>query len=151
MRSVEGFAQAREGVGGSPTQNEKPLAFRLPAIPVRTEREAVAEFRRETGALQIEGRVPATFPICWLARAQIRSTIRQMIGPGFAPVHEAQSFAYVRGLEIDKDYLISVELRRDADPPRLFMHAAIATPQGEPCGSLDAVLRLVAIASDSAR
>jgi hypothetical protein len=75
--------------------------------------------------------------------------IRQMIGDGFLPVHEAQSFAYERRLEIDSDYVIAVELRRAADPPRLFVHVAISTPLDVLFGRLDAVLRLVPIASDS--
>jgi hypothetical protein len=140
-----------DGHGGPPPQSEILSMLRLPAVAVRTERAAVAEFCRETGALPIEGLVPLTFPICWLTLPAIRPMIRQMIGVGFLPVHEAQSFAYERSLEIDSDYVFAVELRQGADPPRLFLQAAISTPQGEACGRLDAVLRLVAIATESAR
>lgn len=148
MRAAGDLAQSGD-VARAP-RDETPPPLRLPAIMVRTEPDTLANFCRETGALPIEGLVPLTYPFCWLTLPALRPMIRQMIGgDGFVPVHEAQSFAYERRLEIDSDYVIAVELRRAADPPRLFLHAEISTPQGEICGRLDAILRLVPIASES--
>ncbi len=134
-------------MAAAPAPNgEDPPALRLPPITVEADAGSVAKFRRETGAPAIEGMVPLTFPICWLALPAIRPAIRQMIGEGFLPVHESQSFAFDRRLEIGAEYVIELELRRASDPPRLFLQAAIATPQGETRGRLDAVLRLVPLA-----
>jgi len=141
--AVGGLAKAREG--------EAAAWLRLPPIIVRTEAAAVAKFLRETGAPAIEGFVPLTFPFCWLTLPAIRPMIREMIGgDGVLPVHEAQSFVYERRLEIDSDYVFAVELRREANPPRLTLDAAVSTLQGEICGRLETVLRLFPIAFGSA-
>ncbi|WOJ88262.1 hypothetical protein RZS28_10435 [Methylocapsa polymorpha] len=146
-----GLAEAREGDVARAPADASAARLCLPPIIVRTEADAVAKFRRETGAPAIEGLVPLTFPFCWLTLPAIRPMIREMIGgDDVLPVHEAQSFSYERSLEIDSDYVFAVELRREANPPRLNLDAAISTPQGEICGRLETVLRLVPIASGSA-
>ncbi|WP_036255558.1 hypothetical protein [Methylocapsa acidiphila] len=125
------------------------LRLRLPPIAVRTEAERVARFRQETDAAAIEGLVPLAFPVCWLASPEIRLALSRAIGEGVLPVHEAQSFAFERRLEIDADYVIEAELLRKDDPPGVHLHAVVLTPEGEACGRLEAVLRLAPIAMRS--
>jgi hypothetical protein len=116
--------------------------LRLPPIRVRTGAGEVAGFLRETGGDRPGGFVPLTFPVRWLALPAVRGLILQLIGgQGFLPVHEAQSFAYERELRIETDYVLAVEARRK--PPRLTLRMAVSTGQGEICGHLETVLRIV--------
>jgi hypothetical protein len=118
--------------------------IRLPPIRVRTGASEVAGFLRETGGARTGGFVPLTFPFRWLALPAIRGLILQLIGGhGFLPVHEAQSFAYERELRIGTDYVLAVEARRTAKPPRLTLKMAVSTGQGEICAHLETVLRIV--------
>ncbi len=117
---------------------------RLPPILVRTEPSEVAGFLRETGGTRTGGFVPLTFPIRWLALPAIRGLILQLIGgQSFLLVHEAQNFAHERELRIETDYVLAVEARRTAKPPRLTLKMAVATGQGEICANLETVLRIV--------
>ena len=106
---------------------------------------------RETGGAGTSGFVPLTFPVCWLALPAIRGLISRSIGgEGFVFVHEAQSFAYERELQIDADYVLAVEARRTAKPPRLTLKIAIATGQGEICARIETVLRIVPLTLEPA-
>jgi hypothetical protein len=117
---------------------------RLPPIRVRTEAGEVAGFLRETGGARPGGFVPLTFPFRWLALPAIRGLILQLIGgQGFLPVHEAQSFTYEHELRIETDYVLAVEARRAAKPPRLTLKMAVSTEQGEICAHLETILRIV--------
>ena len=116
----------------------------LPPIRVRTDRAEVAGFLRETGGARKGGFVPLTFPVRWLALPAVRGLILQLIGgQGFLPVHEGQSFAYEHELRIETDYVLAIEARRTAPPPRLTLKMAISTGQGEICAHLETVLRIV--------
>lgn len=123
----------------------------LPPLLVRTEPDVVAGFSRETGGNQTAGFVPLTFPFCWLTLPQIRGEILHLIGgEGFVPVHEAQSFAYERELNINTDYVLAIELLHDAKPPRLILRMIVSTPSKEVCAHLETVLRIVPIAAKPA-
>lgn len=118
--------------------------IRLAPIRVRTQRDEIAGFLRETGGARAGGLVPLTFPVRWLALPAVRCLILQLIGGrGFLPVHEGQSFAYERELRIETDYVLAVEARRTAKPPRLILRMAVSTGQGEICANLETVLRIV--------
>lgn len=119
-----------------------PVGF--PPITVRTWRGDVEAFSRATGQAQESGAVPLAFPFRWLALPAIRAFIvRSAGGEGFLPVHEAQSFAYERPLQIDADYVLAGEARRSASPPRLSLRMTVSTPQGESCLGFETVLRIV--------
>ena len=127
----------------APEPNED-APIRLPPIRVRTGASEVAGFLRETGGAGTGGFVPLTFPICWLELPAVRGLILQLIGgQGFLPVHEGQSFAYEHELRIETDYVLAVEARRAAKPPRLILRMAVSTGQGEICAHLETVLRIV--------
>jgi hypothetical protein len=127
----------------APQPSEEALV-RLSPIRVRTRAGEVAGFLRETGGARNGGLVPLTFPIRWLALPAIRGLILQSIGgDGFLPVHEAQSFAYERKLRVEADYVLSVEARRTAKPPRLTLKMDVSTSQGEICAQLETELRIV--------
>ncbi len=116
----------------------------LPPIRVRTGAGEVAGFLRETGGARTSGFVPLTFPFRWLALPAIRGLILQLVGGrGFLPFQEAQSFVYERELLIETDYILAVEARRTAKPPRLTLKMAVSTSQGEICAHVETVLRIV--------
>ena len=118
--------------------------IRLPPIRVRTDRGEVAGFLRETGGARTDGFVPLTFPVRWLAHPAVRGLILQLIGgDGFLPVQEGQTFAYEHELRIETDYVLAVEARRTAKPPRLTLKIAVSTGQGEFCARIETVLRIV--------
>jgi hypothetical protein len=143
-----GRAQPAES-GFAPGPSEDAL-IRLPPIQVRTERDEVEGFLRETGGAT-GGFVPLTFPIRWLALPAVRGLILQLIGgQGFLPVHEVQSFAYEHELRIETDYVLAIEARRTARPPRLILKMAIATRPGEICGRSETFLRIVPINLEAA-
>ena len=116
----------------------------LPPIRVRIGANEVAGFLRETGDARAGGVVPVTFPARWLALPALRGLILQLIGgDGFLPVQEGQTFAYEHELRIETDYVLAVEARRTARPPRLTLKMAVSTGQGENCAHLETVLRIV--------
>jgi hypothetical protein len=118
--------------------------IRLPPIRVRIGATEVAGFSRETGDARAGGVVPVTFPARWLALPALRGLILQLIGgDGFLPVQEGQTFAYEHELRIETDYVLAVEARRTAKPPRLTLKMAVSTGQGENCAHLETVLRIV--------
>jgi hypothetical protein len=125
--------------------------IRLPPIRVRTGASEVAGFLRVTADARTGGVVPVTFPACWLALPALRGLILQLIGgDGFLPVHEGQSFAYEHELRIETDYVLAVEARRTAKPPRLTLKIAVSTGQGEICAHFETVLRIVPLNLESA-
>jgi hypothetical protein len=119
------------------------VPVRLPPIEVRIEPRDVGAFCRATGSPRLHPEVPLTFPARWLALPAVRDLIVRSIGSGFIPIHEAQTFAYERVLQIDAAYIFTVEARRAPAPPRLNLRMSIATPQGEICTRLETVLRIV--------
>jgi hypothetical protein len=141
MKALHDHAQSREEMAPEPSA-DAPVS--LPPIRVRTGAGEVAGFLRETGGARNGDFVPLTFPFRWLALPAIRGLILQLIGgDGFLPVHEAQSFAYERELRVEADYVLSVEARHTAKPPRLTLKIAVSTGQGEICAQLETVLRIV--------
>lgn len=141
MKAAPDRAQSCDAMAPEPS-GDAPV--RLPPIQVRTGAGEVAGFLRETGGAGTLGFVPVTFPARWLALPAIRGLILQMIGgQGFLPVHEAQSFAYEHELLIETDYVLAVEARRTAKPPRLTLKMAVSTGQGEICARFETVLRIV--------
>lgn len=118
--------------------------LRLPPIQVRTAAEDVACFLAATPAPCGAGCfVPLTFPFRWMALPEVRSLICEVIGPGFLPLHESQSFLYERPLRVNAAYVLAIEACRSANPPRLTVRMAISSPEGEGCAELAAVLRIV--------
>jgi hypothetical protein len=122
--------------------------MRLPEIRVRTEAAHVAAFQQQTGELPVAGRVPLTFPFCWLTLPAVRPMLTQMIGgAAFVPIHEAQSFDYERPLATDADYQLAFEFQRKADPARVIVNATISTLERELCARFETVLRIVPVAA----
>ncbi|HYP57330.1 MAG TPA: hypothetical protein VEQ35_03490 [Beijerinckia sp.] len=119
---------------------------RLPPIAVDTRGAEVEAFARETGFTKPIDFVPLTFPFRWLTLPAIRPVIKQMIGgDDFLPVHEGQSFEYQKRLRKDAHYLMGLEFTREAKPPRLIIRGAISTPDGEPCLTMETILRIVPV------
>ena len=114
--------------------------LRLGPFPVRTERTKIEAYRRATRAVG-EG-VPTAFPICWLARLEIRLAIEQACGERL-PLHEGQTFEYARPLKEQADYLLWISLSEEADPPRLVLKSECRNSAGEVCLRMETLLRLV--------
>jgi hypothetical protein len=144
------LAQAYDAAGPTPPGAEDEALVILPKIKVRTDGAAIAAFQRAVGVEPIAGAAPLTFPFCWLTLPAVRPMIAQMIGDGVLPLHEAQSFEYERGLDVDADYIFTVELLRTENPPRLILRGRIAGSSGEAYGRLETVLRLARVGSEPA-
>ncbi|MEA2841059.1 MAG: hypothetical protein QOF41_2389 [Methylobacteriaceae bacterium] len=115
---------------------------RLGPFFVRTERAKVEAYKRAIGAAGQE--VPAAFPICWLGQPEIRAAIEGGCGDRL-PLHEGQTFDYVRRLEVGAEYRLSLLLCEEADPPRLRLQGEVTTATGEACLRIETLLRLVAL------
>ena len=107
---------------------------------VRTERTKIEAYRSAIGARR--GDVPAAFPICWLGRPEIRAAIAEACA-GRLPLHEGQTFDYLRPLGVEAEYRLSLTLAARPDPPRLTVHGECSTPAGELCLRMETLLRLV--------
>ena len=142
MKAAPDHAHARAAALAPEPSEDAPV--RLPPLQVRTGASEVAGYLRATGGDLTLGFVPVTFPARWLGLPAIRGLILQLIGgQGFLPVHEAQSFAYEHELQIETDYVLAVEARRTAKPPRLTLKMAVSTSRREICAHLETVLRIV--------
>lgn len=120
--------------GGSPLD--------LGPFVVRAEAAEAAAFSRAAGGKA--GRIAFTFPVRWFARPELRAAAARMMGEAaFVPIHELQSFDYRRPLASDIDYLMRVNMRREAEPARLILRAEIATDRDEPCLRMEMILRIV--------
>ncbi|MGH6817392.1 MAG: hypothetical protein ACREC1_01305 [Methylovirgula sp.] len=127
------------------SSRESPL--HLGPFTVRIETEASEAFGRATGGRA--GGVPFTFPVRWLAHPDIRAAAARLIGEAeWVPIHESQSFDVRRSLETAVDYRMRIEMWREAKPPRLLLHAEVATDAGELCLAMEMMLRIVSTVSD---
>jgi hypothetical protein len=113
---------------------------RLGPICVRTQRTKIEAYRSATRAAGLE--VPAAFPICWLGQPEIRGAVKEACGDRL-PLHEGQTFDYVRPLEMEAEYRLSLVFSEEADPPRLVLKGECRTPIGELCLRMETLLRLV--------
>jgi hypothetical protein len=143
MTPENAHAQCADPDAGRRTQGGTQAG--LPPFRVRTATQEVAAFACATAGAPKLGRVPLTFPACWLALPSVRALITHSIGGGFLPIHEAQNFSYERELEVDREYILGVEACRTQAPPRLTLRMTIASPEGEICARLETVLRIVPI------
>jgi hypothetical protein len=124
---------------------EAPLEHRLDPVAVRASAGEIEAFRRASFASEYGPAVPHTFPIRWVTLPEITNAIREMIaGDQWLPIHEAQNFEYRRPLEVDKAYRLTVDLRREANPPRLVIRGLVSTEANELCVSFETTLRIVA-------
>jgi hypothetical protein len=114
-------------------------------LAVRTEAARVGAFAAAIGAPEPGApAVPLTYPFCWMTSPEVRPTLERAIGDSaLLPIHEAQSFDYVRVLTLDADYHVVLTFTRTSAPERLTVAAAIATLAGERCAKFETVLRLV--------
>jgi hypothetical protein len=121
----------------------EPTIRRAGPLRVWTARESVRAFRRETGWREENGVVPLSFPVVWMKIPEIGEPIRAAAQETGLPVHEAQQFDYLEPLQLDTAYDLMLELRREADPPRLVASAEIHTTDGVLVGRVVSTLRLI--------
>jgi hypothetical protein len=117
----------------------------------------VDAFRRETGWAGLSGEmqalqpVPHTFPMRWLSAPDIRAAVEaKLTSVGGVAFHESQSFNYLRPLDTDQDYLMSLDIDHQETPPRLILRAAITSMSNEPCLNIETILRIVSAAGAAA-
>lgn len=116
----------------------------LGQFPVRGTVEEAEAFRRATGAADGGSELPLSFPMRWLATAEIRGALAALVGHGeIVLVHEGQSFTYERPLQVGRAYLLTLAVRREHAPDRLILDGSLADADGS-CGTLETTLRLVA-------
>jgi hypothetical protein len=119
---------------------------RVGPIAVRTDSAAVRDFQGASGGDVLPGLVPLIFPICWLALPEVRAGLLEGTGGrDIVPVHESQSFTTRHRLELDRDYLLAVALRRSSQPERLTLQGTVTTPDGDLCVEFETVLRLIGL------
>ena len=119
---------------------ERPLG----TFTVRATAAEAAAFARETG--NPEQGVPFTFPVRWLARPDFLAAAVEMIGDAnWVPIHESQSFDYRAPLAVDKDYAMTVTMKRETEPSRIILLAGIGPVAGAPLLDMEMVLRIVAL------
>ena len=114
--------------------------LRLGPFSVRTDRAKVDAFRDRIGGRGKQ--VPASFPICWIARPEIRAAIADACA-GRLPLHEGQVFDYSRRLEIDREYRLFLSIEEETNPARLTLRGDVTTADQEACLSMETLLRLV--------
>jgi len=104
-----------------------------------------ADYAREIGgAPPAEGYAPLCYPAVWFSLPEIRAAISDAcLAADSVPVHESQGFAFVAPLRIGENFDLTVQMRRDAAPPRLVIDALVATPEGLPRARIETMLRLV--------
>jgi hypothetical protein len=125
-----------------PGDSREDSPLQLGPFVVRAAAGEAEAFARATGASA--GRMPFTFPVRWLAHPEIRAAAGGLVGEtAWVPIHESQSFTYRRGLEADVDYRMRIDMRLEAEPPRLIVRAEIATRAGEACLDMETILRIV--------
>lgn len=110
---------------------------------VRAEPGEVAAFREATGLPGDHANVPLTYPMRWLVTPDIRAALLAMVPePDLVLVHESQTFDYQRQLRCGADYVLSLAVRREAAPDRLFVDGMIADAEGLPFAAVETILRL---------
>lgn len=90
-------------------------AIRLEPIAVAADRQRVRAFAESIEVdpgLVADGLVPSTFPITWMAHPSVLAAARELAGGGRVPLHAAQSFAYVRPIQLAEQYSLSVTLTK---------------------------------------
>lgn len=116
----------------------------LGRFEVATGQSEIAAFAAALGA-PADG-VPATFPIVWLSSPKLKAALRAAVGADVLPVHESQSFDYVRPLAPGVRYALTAVARRETMPARLVVEASVADLSGAAALSMRAALRLVPLA-----
>lgn len=101
-------------------------------------------FRAATDAPELDGLLPLTFPMRWLASpAILDALIAAVDGEDLVFVHESQAFDYIERLRVDVPYVMALNVRRTAEPDRLVADGVIATPPGSIVARFETVLRLI--------
>ncbi len=118
---------------------ERPAAeaFAFGPFDATADATQIAAFARATGAAG----APFVFPIALMATPAARAAIADMIGPGFLPVHESQSFEAEAPLAPGV-YVLAGTARRERAPERLTIEARVTTPPGTTVARLRTALRL---------
>jgi hypothetical protein len=116
---------------------------RVGPLRLSTPAESVRAFRRETGWRDADGPPPASYPVVFMRMPEIGEPIRRAAQEIGLPVHEAQHFEYARPVEIDAEYDVTMELRRESDPPRLVSIAEVFDLSGAFVARITTTLRLI--------
>jgi hypothetical protein len=116
-------------------------ATRSLTLSVEADAASVAAF---AGSLDTPpGRVPTTYPICWLTRPAIVAVVRDLAAdrPEALPVHEMQTVEMDRILPVGRPLELVVRATR-SDPIHVTVDADIREG-ATPVGRMHAVLRLM--------
>ena len=129
---------------GAPTSAGETLGpFRVSADPA-----AVARFANVVGAAL--ARVPATFPMTWLALPDIRAAILSCVRVDEVVFQEDQSFHYRGEIEAGMDYELTATIDRRDDPARVAIASAVRRADA-PVVDMLTLLRIVARPDAGAR
>jgi len=88
-------------------------AIRVGPLNVRVVAADVTAFGDALGLPATLGPVPLTFPIRFLGLAAVRRAMAGIAGVSHARLlHRSQLFSFRRALEVDRDYMLDVEIQR---------------------------------------
>lgn len=112
-------------------------AFAFGPFDATADEESIAAYARATGGAG----TPFVFPIALMSAPGAQAALKALIGAGFLPVHESQSFEAERPLAPGA-YVLSGTALRERAPQRLTIEAEVATPAGRTVARLRTALRL---------
>jgi hypothetical protein len=149
---------AAEGDSTAAAGDDDALPSELSVGPIEVTADAAEAdtFRRATSAVaEASDELPFTFPMRWLAHAQIRAAAARLIGDAAAEqvlaLHESQTFDYAAPLKIGETYRLNVKMRRPPQAQQIIVDAEIGPNAELPHLRMEMILRLVAIDVPSAR
>ncbi|MBU1175979.1 MAG: hypothetical protein KKH72_11310 [Alphaproteobacteria bacterium] len=92
--------------------------------------------------------LPATYPIVWLGRPDIRAALKQALAyhagmDGAVLIHLSQSIAYAKPLVPDSEYELEVRLSAPDEKGVVVLSADVRRPAGETQATLSGRLALV--------
>lgn len=121
----------------------------LGRFSVVAEPAEVDAFRAATG-LPPGDAVPATFPMRWLAAAEVRDALLAMVRePGVVPFHESQTFEHLMPLVRGAAYALDLSASVEHSPDRLVLTGTVFG-DGVPHVRLETILRLFSTAAAAA-
>jgi hypothetical protein len=149
---------AAEGNRTGAAGEGEPLPTELSVGPIEVKADAAEAdaFRRATSAVgEASDELPFTFPMRWLAHAEIRAAAARLIGDEtgeqMLALHESQTFDYASPLKVGETYRLNVTLSRPPQAQQITVDAEIGPGADLIYLRMEMILRLFTVDVPSAR
>lgn len=143
---------AAEGDRNAVAGGDEALPTQLSVGPISVKADAAEAdaFRGATPLLGETGdELPFTFPMRWLANAEIRAAATRLIGDDTGQHvlawHESQTFDYAAPLRVGETYRLNVHMRRPPEARQIIVAAEIGPSADLVHLRMEMILRVVAI------